>query len=405
MRNRFLMLALSMVCGTTLAGAGGAAAATTEAFRPYVEASTAHDSNLFRVSGDAEALSVLGTTDMADTIHRLSAGFDSDISLSRQRVVLHANVDRKSYTRFSDLDHTGGKGDAVWHWRVGDLWSGDIDYGYSRALSGFQELQSRIRNIRTRQTTRATATYQFHPRWQFTAGAGGFDLENSAEERRQNDRRETFGELEATFASPAGTRTGLWGRVTDAELPNREVVATSLVDNSYQETRLGLLGRWPATGHSEFDGRVGYTKREHAQIAQRDFDGTTGQLMYQWQATGKTRLDASLWRDIHAVDDEIASYVVDQGGGVGASWSATDKLQWRINVERKRFDYAGDPGQVLSTLAPRQDTLKLAGVSLTYTPLQAIQIVLLYEATSRDSNRADAGYRDRYTSAALLIGF
>lgn len=384
---------------------GDVAAATTDAFQPYVQASIARDSNLFRVSGDAEALNALGTTDKADTIHQLSAGFDSDLSLSRQRVVLHANVDRFSYEHFSDLDHTGGQGDAVWHWRAGDLWNGDIGYGYSRTLSSFEQVQSRIKNIRTRQTTQANATFQFHPRWQLTATAGWLDLENSADERRQNDRRETFGELEATFVSPAGTRAGLWGRATDADLPNREVVATSLVDNSYRETRAGVLGRWPVTGHSELDGRVGYTKREHAQIVERDFDGTTGRLGYKWQVTDKTQLDASWWRDIHAVDDELASYVLDKGGGVGASWSATAKLQLRVNIERKRFDYAGDPGLVVSSLEPREDTLKAAGVSLTYTPLHKIQVVLRFKGTSRDSNRASAGYRDRYVEAALRVGF
>jgi len=391
----FLLVGMSWV--------GNATAATDDAFQPYAEASVAHDSNLFRVSGEQEALRQLGTTDTSDTIGKLGVGFDSDLSLSRQQVVLHANVDRYDYRQFTNLDYTGGRADAAWHWRVGDLWNGDIGYGYSQALSSFEYVHTPIRNIVERQTGQASATFEFYPRWQFTALAGWWDLTNSA--IIINDRIVTFGELETTFTSLAGTRVGVWGRVTDGELPNREVVATSVIDNSYRETQLGVLGLWPATGHSELAGRVGYTELDYPDLPQRNFSGPTGRLTYLWQVTDKTRLNAALWHDIHWVNDETATYVLDNGGGIGASWSVTAKLQLGIDVESKRFDYAGDPGLVVSNLEPRVDTLKAAGVSLTYTPLQKIQCVMLYKATNRDSNRPNNGYRDQYVEAALRVGF
>ena len=390
----FLLVWMSLV---------GDVAAATDAFRPFAEASIAYDSNLFRVSGAEEALRVFGTTDTSDTIGILGVGFDSDLSLSRQHVVLHANVDRYNYRQFTNLDYIGGRGNAVWNWRVGELWNGDIGYGYSQALSSFEYIHAPIKNIVEQQTARANATFQFNPRWQFTAAAGWLDLTNSA--LIQNDRLVTFGELETTFTSLAGTRVGLWGRVTDGEFPNREVVATSVIDNSYRETQLGVLGQWPATGHSELTGRVGYTVLEYPDLPQRNFAGPTGRLTYLWQITDKTRLNASLWHDIHWVNDETATYVLDNGGDIGASWSVTAKVQLRIDVESKRFDYLGDPGLVVSSLEPRVDTIKAAGVSLTYAPLQKIQFVVFYKATNRDSNRPNDAYQDRYASATVHIDF
>ena len=137
-----------------------------------------------------------------------------------------------------------------------------------------------------------------------------------------------------------------------------EVVAGSLVDNSYTELEGSVVAHWVATGKSTLDGRVGYTARRHDQVPERDFDGATGRLAYGWFIGAKTLLDFSAWREIQSTEDVSASYILAQGWGIGPAWAPTVKLVFQAKYVREDRDYRGDPGIALSGTPEREDTFR-----------------------------------------------
>src|SRR5690606_21074763 len=91
-------------------------------------------------------------------------------------------------------------------------------------------------------------------------------------------------------------------------------------------TETSLVARWAATGKSTFEARAGYTRREHDQVPQRDFDGFTGRLDWDWFIANKTLLNVAIWRQLNSLELADAAYAVTEGWGLGPAWAPTVKL-------------------------------------------------------------------------------
>lgn len=383
------------------------AAEPPDAFVPYVSAGVTHDSNLFRFEDDEEALAQLGTTKRSDYIRTAGAGFDVDVPVSRQRLLLSGNVDRNDYKRFSELDHTAGKGLAQWQWRAGRQWDGNIQYKYVRKLASFAEQRVRRKDMITRQGAEAQAAYQWHPRWQAMASGGWADFDHSAEQRKRLDRSRVFGELGLDYVSRARNRAGLWARLAEADFPNRDIDPDSLVpvDNSYRDTALGTAARWQVTGESLLQGRLAYEWRDYDEVSERDFDGVTGRLNWAWQVTGKTQLELAAWRDLDAVQEDIATYVDEKAVSAKLNWSATAKLTVSVEGSYQKRDHEGDPALVISDLKTRKDDVSAAGAAIDYEALRNVKLSLAGRAGKRDSNRPGLDYDFWEVATALEVSF
>jgi exopolysaccharide biosynthesis operon protein EpsL len=383
----------------------GVLAEEGDRFTPYVTYSHMRDSNLFRVSGDAEAQAILGTTETADTVHRYTAGFKTDLPVERQRFRLDANVDKTKFDRFDFLDNTGGKGRAVWDWRVGNHWNGDLGYTYTRNISEFVEFQQAVKDIRTQDGYFVSAAHLFHPSWQARAAGSKTDTGHSADSQRTLNQDATGMELGLHYTSPKGSRTGLTVKRRRVEFPEREVVSGSLFDNGYREWEYSAVLDWALTGKSWLKGRAGYTDREHDQLPARDFSGATGRLTHDWQPTGKLRLETSLWREISAYEDYTASYIVEQGAGLAPSWRPTALIGVGVPLSRKKREFKGDPGFALSGLPVREDKVRTYGINLTYQPWRKVDLSLAHLSEKRSSTRVLDEYRVRVLSGSLQVSF
>jgi hypothetical protein len=88
-----------------------------------------YDSNLFRLSDEVDAQSVIGTSDKSDIIYRLGAGGKYELRQSRQKFIAEANVTEYRFRNFDDLDNTSSDLRGEWQWQVGNDWSGQLGDG------------------------------------------------------------------------------------------------------------------------------------------------------------------------------------------------------------------------------------------------------------------------------------
>ncbi len=316
-------------------------------------------------------------------------------------VAVHEN----RYERNDRFDHTAGKGAAQWLWEYGRAWSGELRFEHQRRLTGFADLAANVKNLVDLDTALLSAGYRLDPRWRVWGALSRFETANSALTQQPNDTNVTTAVVGAEYSSRTDNTIGLQLRRAEGAFPNREAVAAGLVNNEYTETTPALAWAWAITGQSRFDGRLGYTVREHRQFPARDFSGPTFQLRYTGAPTGKLRIDATAWRELWTAESQTSSYVVASGIRVSPAWAVTTKLSLRGALAYETRSYEGDPLVVLGATALREDTLRTLQVEAVYAPLRSIDVHLLLEKGIRDSNQPINQYQYESILVNLRLKF
>jgi exopolysaccharide biosynthesis operon protein EpsL len=323
--------------------------------------------------------------------------------VSRQRILLDAQIEHQEFDRFSILNHDPYRLGAAWKWVAGPQWSGDIGYSRRRYLANLGEIQAPIKDLITEDRAFASAGYMVTPRWRVRGAADWTEWDHSDPTRITLDNRTTSVTAGLDYVTPPGNSVGGQVKYSEGEFPNQQVVAGSFVDNRFKEWETSAVAHWAVTGKSVLDARLGYTSREHDQVPQRDFDGATGRLSYDWFVGPKTPLNFSLWREIQSVAEVSASYVLNTGWSIGPSWAPTEKLVFHAKYLREDRDYRGDPGFILTGGPQREDTLKGISLAAGYAPRRNIELAVSVVRGDRDSNVFGRDYD--YTTVAANAKF
>lgn len=393
-----------------------AAASRTDVFRPHVSARSVYDSNVFRLSDDEDAATVIGNSKRSDTANSLEAGLDMDLPISRQRLLLGASAERLWYDRFDFLNHTSKRANGTLQWEIGNQWDGDLGFTYRESIASFNELQTRIRDPITRRTNFINAGYTFHPRWRVYGGYETYDLRRSVLSFR--NREEDTKKFGVRYTSRANNYIDLEARTTDVGLP----ISTSVpaltgpladdlgaltitgLDNSFGQSELNAEVDYRRSA-SHVNARVGYITIDHNELSERDYDGFNGRLVYDWDVTAKTQLSFSLFRVVRSNQDLLASYKLVRGISFNPRWSPTAKLILQGRFAYEEQDFRGDSTLIASGRAAREDTVRTASLSLGYTPIDNAQLSLAYETEERDSTRTLADYDYRAITASVRVDF
>jgi exopolysaccharide biosynthesis operon protein EpsL len=364
-----------------------------------------HDSNLFRLSDGTDPLTAIGSTKRSDTITRFGAGLKGDIPVSRQRILLEARIEHRDFDHFGFLDHDAYRLGATWKWAAGPQWSGDIGAGKRRYLASLAELQAPIKDLITENRAYASAGYRFTPRWRVRGGLEAYDWEHDDPSRVTLDNRTDAATIGLDYVTPADNSVGGQFKYSEGDFPNRQVVPGGTVDNNFQEYETSAVAHWTVTGTSALDGRLGYTIRRHDQVGQRDFDGVTGKLAYDWFVAARTLLNLSVWREIRSIEDTSASYVLSEGWGIGPSWAPVSKIVFQAKYVREDRDYRGDPGFALAGTPQREDTFRGFNLAAGYSPRRNIELGVAIETGDRSSNTAGRDYDYNAVSANARLRF
>jgi len=400
-RRKFLYLTVLLLpASVSFAG--------TDNFTPYVYTSVTYDSNLFRVANDAEAISILGSTNKDDTVRHLGAGFQFELPVSRQLLRADATVDRANYDTYDILNNTETDGQATWAWQVGNLWSGNLGYSYSKQLSTFYELQSVLKETRTENAYFLDGGYQFHPDWRLigSISQSGQDYQ----ERKELELESRSRRLEIQYQNTLNTRMGLRANVTEIDLLNLEDVGGTLVNNDSTQTEISGVFYWEGTSKSHFEARVGITNQKYDELSERDFHGSIGRMTYLWFMTEKTKLDISLWRETDSgyydVYDETTAFVVTKGMRISPVWSATPKITVSGTFSYEQDGFEGENAVILgSGLKSREDKIRLFRVNAGYNPAPNVDFSLAYQLEKRTSNRKDSEFDSSQIDAKVQLSF
>lgn len=389
-----LMMVLMMMQST-------AKADPDDFFSPYVEGSYRYDSNFFRVENDQAALNRLGTTDKAVSSNVLVAGVNFNWQISRQRIKAKAEISRTRFDKYSALDFTGHDTLLQWDWLVGSVLNGDVGVSEKTAQGSFVNIQQPLSNLITVRQAFFHSGIQLGTPWKVKLGVEKIESTNSlASQKTQNSIVDTY-TAGLQYQTDKGSLLEWVSEMSDGRYPNRQIFGVAPVDNGYKQWDNGVRTYWELTGKTKLMGRLNYTQRRYSDVPQRNFSGMTGSLGSTWQVTEKTALGLFIYRNIGVVENTTASYSVNRGVSLNASWQATSKLAFNTRLAQNRIAYTGDPGFVLSTSPAREDELSSFQAGASYQVLRNTALGVNVQHGVNQSNQALAGYR--YNSVMVNI--
>jgi hypothetical protein len=234
-------------------------------------------------------------------------------------------------------------------------------------------------------------------------------------EQQVNNSTTDSVDLTVSYVTPVSNQNGLSVRVEDGRLPNRQLVAGDLFDNSYRQQNVAAVTEWTLTGSSHVSARVGWLRRSYAQLPQRDFKGATSRASYEWRPTGNLTLTAVAQKDISAIE-QVNSGLVNSGlvnsglvliKGVALRpmLRLTDKVNIAGALEYNNREYRSDPALVLGAVPNRTDRVRSAAVTVSYRPLRTVTLQMALQHETRSSTAAFGDYAANVVSVTARLGF
>jgi len=248
-------------------------------------------------------------------------------------------------------------------------------------------------------------TYQPVSRWQFRADVRAASQNNEAIVYKPSDIDARMTEITVAYVTERMTRIGLIVQNADATLPNRQLIGTRLIDNSYTQRGVDAFVEWNITGHSQFKLRTGSTDRNYVEVPQRDFSGSLYTASLGWQPSDNLTLTATSQRDISANEEINVGLVLSRGFGFTTGWRIREKALLALDLQRANRTYLGDPNAVLNTFPPYAERIRSVGARLSMQPRKQLTIDVGWRHEQRTSLTSLGNYGASMASVGLKFAF
>ena len=364
------------------------------------------DGNLFRLPDGADPRQFgLNTSARGDTIIVPSASVDANFLYSRQRVMLSGTLARELLRDNPSYDTTDLSYRGSWLWQITNEWSGELTDLQRQQRTSFADQLLTQPNRQTTHERRATVNYQPRPDRRVGLVYDESVGSNSLGLRQLNDYRITFARAELGVNSGLGHEVVLGASSTHADYPNQQIFAIAPVDNSYRQAQFDLSSLLALSEQTQFRWRIGYAKRHHPDVPQRNFGGIVWDLGLEWEPTARIQGRVQVTRDLNAASDYDRIYTVTTSAQGQLSYAPTHKTQLSISARASRIDYKGDP-QNFFTLAfgrgkYREDRYDNVKAALSWNPTPRATVQLSQVLDTRNSNEPGFQYRDWTTELDL----
>ncbi|MGZ5781442.1 MAG: XrtB/PEP-CTERM-associated polysaccharide biosynthesis outer membrane protein EpsL, partial [Burkholderiaceae bacterium] len=273
-----------------------ARATVGDTIQPYLGYSYFYDDNLFRVSDTNPAQK------FSDTYRRAEGGLVFDKYFSRQHFTGSIDVNRTSFSRFSELDNDGKDLAANWNWQTGNDLDGNLRTSYSQSLTPFTDFHGQQLNIRVQRHQSFDAGWRVQPSWRLRGAVGHDTLNYNLDSQSALDNNTNTTELGLDYLAKTNSTVGVQVRRIRGDYPNPQSSGALIIDNSYVQDEYLCKIDWQATGKSRLQMLAGWAERKHKMYPERDAKGPSTRIIADWFPTGKTSLNLTAWRDFGAVD-------------------------------------------------------------------------------------------------------
>lgn len=348
---------------TAVLAATGFGPAFADDPNPYYiggSATVAHDTNVYRLPNA-----------VGDTSYSLGllGGFDQQIG--RQRVYASGTVQDTRFQDLKKLDHTNYSVKAGIDWATVYNLSGTLSQTSSQSLynyGGSNTIQSNAKNLERRNETVARLRY---------GSAALLSLDTSFTHRNQSysDPAYRFNALDQNAVSVGLTYRPSALLTLGTAL--RYTKGNYRAERDFDRKDIDLTANWVPSGRSSLYARLSYGKRTARNgISAFDFNGTTGQLKWTYQPTGKLTFVTSYNRDSGAesgfINGQQAGTFGDESRltnalSLNTTYAVTSKIRLDLNL------YANQRSLVYGAFKGN-DAVRSAMLVATYNPLRSLSL-------------------------------
>ena len=258
-----------------------------------------HDSNLLRLSDGQVAPAGYSKADSTVST-ALLAGLDQ--SFGRQRAYGTLTLRSNRFSNNTIYNNQSYAVSAGLDWSTVERISGVVTANASRNLSTFDLQEIGLlanKNQESSHGLETTVRMGLVTEYSLEATIGTRQVKNSLDDSRIQARNNTQdnASLGLRWLPSSETRVGLAVRATHGRYPDFPVSATELKTDRFKRQDVDLTFWHRPSGRSSFDLRLSAGKTKYDLATQRDFDGLTGALAWNWQATGKVNINTRLSHD------------------------------------------------------------------------------------------------------------
>ena len=158
-------------------------------------------------------------------------------------------------------------------------------------------------------------------------------------------------------------------------------------DDPFTGRGIDLSVNWTPSALSSVDARVGYSRIRHEDVSQREFSGLTGNLVWNWQPTGKVRLTTQLSR----ATGQDASFLTFVSGSSTANSSLSQVtnsvalfarygvtarvgLEGSLRVSQRQLDRTVAAAAGTASNDSGSDTTRVLGLTARYDATRSLQL-------------------------------
>lgn len=349
-----------------------------------------HESNVTRVN----------TGEISDTALFAGVGLSADrrFGLQRLRADLEANTYR--YNNHSDLDYNIFNYALAWDWSLTPRFHGVLGANQQQ----YREVQLdpvSLANQVGRRSDRSQilqGVYELGAAWRLTGDVSRTESTTSLGTTWNGDPTITSGRVGVGYEFASGS--SVYGRYRHGTGSYENATASGGGDFKEDETDVVL--KWPATGKTSLDARLGHLSRKHDQNTQRDFSGMVGAAVVNWAVTGKTSIAGGLSRDLSATGDSIGGSVTTDRVFIGPIWRVTPLVA--VNLRYDHINRSWDDIPAGGFNAGRSESANILSASVEWQPLRWMS-VSGYVRGERQSSNANTDYRNTTVGAAVKAFF
>jgi exopolysaccharide biosynthesis operon protein EpsL len=399
-QHRFLSVALLAAALSPLP----AFANKDDTLNVVLSTSIVYDSNLFRVPDSFALPASVGTSRKSDLVAVSSVGLKIDKPYAQQRFQLDLSGTTYNYENFSFLDFDALEYRGRWLWHLTPRINGTLYAARTKRPVPFQDVRVFEQAIRTADDRLFNMDAWLAGPWHLLLGASEVSVKDSRNVTAEPSYEASGGHAGVKFLSRAGNWISVVQKRLDGEYQESRLDLVNLFDNAFTEDHTEVRLLWSPTGKSTISGHVGWFRREHDNVPQRDFDGFTGDLSYTWTPTGKLRFTTGVARTLGAYWDDLASsYRATNTAAAGARWVTTAHTEFGATVSYATVDYEG----ALSAhpRAGRRDKLLSARTYVSWKPRRFITVEGRLEHHTRSSNIPDADFDATVAGVSVALTF
>jgi exopolysaccharide biosynthesis operon protein EpsL len=392
----------------SVAAIGDTLAPNADPIEFYVGDQETYDSNLYRLPSSITNIATLVAPNAKrqDYINTAFVGFDGQWTPAQQEILLSLRANDNWFAHNDVLNNYSGNANFLWNWRVGSVLSGEAGADYTRSLANFAETLFLGRDLVNSSDFFGTARYQIGPRWAVYGGVRQADSSHTAVAAKYNDYQSSSGNAGIEYATSAQDTIGFEYQYSDGRFHHGVfLLNNSPFDRDFNQNTISMLLKYVLTDKTTINATGSYVKRSYTNESVGAFTGDTWNVSLQWQATGKTQIVFSVYRQLQAYLGSQSDYFVATGGSIAPVWAASEKLTFKLTASYANQNYISTSPSVLILGAARHDKISAEQATIVYTPIRALAFNFSYTNQKRDSNQPQFGFGDQLATAIATFKF